>query len=285
MSPRRQGYLFTLPAVVAILLLIGFPVLYVFWLSFSRWYGSQEVPPQFVALRNYTHILLRDDYFHRAFTVTTTFTALTVTASIVLGLGLALLLQREFRGHSLVRTLLMIPVVSTPVAVSLTWRYILVYEGWLNWITSSLGLGVHAWLGAKLVLPVLAVVDVTRWTSLVMLIIMAGLSTLPTEPVEAAIVDGASGLQVLRYITLPLLRPYVGVAALIRAIDAIKTFDIVMVITGGGPAGASEMLYLYGYKVSFHFLTFGYASAVLVLLFLTVLVVSLVIIKLRRASW
>ncbi len=281
----QQAFLFTLPAIIATVFLIGFPLLYTVWLSLHRWYGSHEVPMDWMGLRNYADVLLRDEYFQRSFLITAVFTVFTVTAAVVFGLGLALLLNRKFRGNTLVLSLLMIPVVSTPVSLSMTWRYILHYEGALNWISRSLGLGTHAWLGTQLVIPSLIVVDVTRWTPLVMLIILAGLSSLPSEPYEAAMIDGASSVQMLRYITLPLLRPFIGVAALIRLIDAIKTFDEVLVISGGGPAGASETLYMYAYKVAFSFLTFGYVSAVLILLFLFILVASLAVVRLRRASW
>ena len=288
-NPRRvtqiQGFMLILPAVLAILLLIGFPVLFTLWLSLHRWYGSHTTPWVWRGLRNYAEVILRDEYFRHSFLITGIFTVLTVTGAVVLGLGLALLMNRRFRGQAIVLALLMIPVVTTPVAVSTTWRYILQYEGPLNWITTGLGLGKYSWLGRSLVIPSLVVVDITRWTPLVMLMILAGLSSLPTEPYEAATVEGASPFQLLRYITLPLLRPFIGVAALVRLIDAVKSFDLMMVITAGGPAGASETLYLYGYKVSFHYMTFGYASAVLILLFLIVLVLSMVVIRLRRTSW
>jgi multiple sugar transport system permease protein len=285
LTRRLQGFTLLLPAVIAIILLIGFPLLWTLWLSLHRWYGSHTTPWEWMGLRNYADVILRDLYFRRSFLITGTFAALTVTGSVVLGLGIALLINRESRLQGAFLALLMVPVVSTPVAVSITWKYILQYEGALNWISSSLGLGKTAWLGVKLVLPTLVAVDITRWTPLVMLMILAGLSSLPTDPYEAAIVDGASPLQMLRYITLPLLRPFIGVAALIRLIDAIKTFDEVVVLTEGGPAGASETLYLYGYKVGFHFMTFGYVSAVLVLFFVIILMASLVVIRLRRTSW
>jgi len=284
LRPRQQGFLLTLPAIIALVFLIGFPILYTVWLSLHEWYGSRTLAMDWVGLANYADLILRDSNFHRSFLITVTFTFFTVTLSVMIGLGLALLLNSEFVGHGLVRTLLMIPIVSTPVAVSLTWKYILNYDGLLNSVTHILGLGKQAWLGTQLVIPSLIVVDVTRWVPLVMLIILAGLASLETEPFEAATVDGASSLQLIRYITLPLLRPHIGVAALLRLIDAIKTFDEVMVISEGGPAGASETLYLYGYKVAFSFMTFGYASALLIVLFLIVLVASMLVLRLRRAA-
>jgi multiple sugar transport system permease protein len=276
--------LFTLPAIIAIVLLIGFPLLYTAWLSLHRWFGSRMVPWEWVGPRNYADALFRDESFQHAVLITTIFAAATVAATLAIGTCLALLLHREFRGRSLALAVLLIPIVSTPVAVSMTWKYLLQYEGAVNWITSSLGLGTHAWLGQQLILPALVFVDVTRWTPLVTLILLAGLSALPSEPFEAAKIDGASAFQMTRYITLPLLRPFIGIAALIRVIDAVKTYDEIQVISGGGPAGASETLYMYGYKVSFTYLAFGSAAAVLILMFLIILAVSLFVVRMRRVG-
>jgi multiple sugar transport system permease protein len=284
LTHRRQAFLFTLPALVATLGLIGFPLLYTAWLSLHRWFGSQTQAPEWRGLRNFAD-LLGDDNFLRSLGITVAFTAVTVAAAVVIGLALAIALNRPSGVSPWVLGVLLLPVVSTPVAVSTTWRYVLTYEGLGNAVSRSLGLGTHAWLGQQLVIPTLVFVDVTRWTPLVVLILLAGLSSLPTEPFEAARIDGASTLQVLRYVTLPLLQPFVGVAALLRLIDAIKTFDEVLVISGGGPAGASETLYLYAYKVAFSYLTFGYASAVLIAMFAVILVVSLAVARFRRPTW
>ncbi len=272
------------PAVLTMLLLLAFPLAYTAWLSLHRWFGSHELPWEWVGLNNYVRAIARDPAFRRALLLTLQFTIATVLGSVVFGLGIALLIDRPFRGRTAVLALLLVPVVSTPVAVSMTWKYLLQFEGPLNSITNAVGLGKQAWLGESLILPALIGVDITRWTPLVALILTAGLASLPTEPFEAARIDGASNWQVIQYLTIPLLRPYIGAAGLLRVIDALKTFDEILVISGGGPAGASETLYLLGYKLSFTFLSFGQAAAVIILMFMVILTSSAALARLRRGE-
>lgn len=272
----------TWPTAVVTLLLLAFPLGFTVVLSLHRWFGSATIPWEWAGLDNYVRAVALDPAFRRSFLITLEFTVATVVASAILGLAIALLIDRPFRGRAAVLALLLVPVVSTPVAVSMTWKFMLQFEGPLNWMVSSVGLGRHAWLGEALILPTLVAVDVTRWTPLVVLILVAGLTSLPTEPFEAARIDGASRWQAIRYLTIPLLRPYLGVAVLIRAIDAIKTFDEIQVISAGGPAGASETLYILGYKQTFTFLSFGAAAAIIVLMFLAILGASLALIRVRR---
>ena len=135
-----------------------------------------------------------------------------------------------------------------------------------------------------LALPTLVLVDIWQWTPIVMLMVLGGLTALPEEPFEAARIDGASTWQIFRYLTLPMLRPYIMVAALFRGIDALKTFDSIYVITRGGPGFASETLNLYIYATAFDYLHFGSSSAMLVIFFLIVLSLSAVLIGLRRKA-
>jgi multiple sugar transport system permease protein len=133
------------------------------------------------------------------------------------------------------------------------------------------------------VIPSIALVDVWEWTPLIALICLAGLAGLPTEPFESAYVDGVKGIQMLRYITLPLLKPTIVVAVVLRTIDALKTFDIIYVMTTGGPGTASETLNIFAYDAGFKYMRFGSASAALVALFVIVLLTSLLVLKLRKS--
>ena len=147
------------------------------------------------------------------------------------------------------------------------------------------GIQVVLTASASTVIPTLVMVDTWQWTPLVTLILLAGLAALPQEPYEAAQVDGASPWQSFFYITLPLLRPTIAVAAMFRAIDAIKTFDIIMVITGGGPSYASEILNLYAFTESLNYLHFGYGSVLLIILTLIVTIVALFFNRFRRGGY
>jgi multiple sugar transport system permease protein len=178
-------------------------------------------------------------------------------------------------------------MVATPVAIALVWM--MMYNptlGVMNYLVSLVGLGPYTWVSnAALVIPALAVVDTWEWTPLITLITLAGLATLPIEPYESAVIDGASAAQMFWRITLPLLRPTIIVALLFRAIDCLKTFDIIYVMTQGGPGFASETLNVYTFQVGLFYFHMGYASSLLVILFALVLGVSLLLIKVRRGAW
>jgi len=154
-----------------------------------------------------------------------------------------------------------------------------------QYLVGLAGLGPYKWVSdARVVIPALAVVDTWEWTPLITLITLAGLATLPIEPYESALIDGASSAQMFWRITLPLLRPTIVVALLFRAIDCLKTFDIIYVMTQGGPGFASETLNVYTFQVGLFYFHIGYASSLLVILFTLVLGVSLLLIKVRRGT-
>jgi multiple sugar transport system permease protein len=192
-------------------------------------------------------------------------------------------LNREFAGKGLVKLLLLLPLVATPVAVGIVFN--LFYDptiGLANWALSLFGLPKLAWVSdAATVLPALVLVDVWQWTPMISLIVLAGLAGLSTEPYESARVDGANEAQILWRITLPMVFPTIIAAMTLRTIDGLKTFDIIYAMTGGGPGYASETLNILGYKYSFEYFRMGQSSVVLVVLFLVVLTASLGIMKLR----
>lgn len=280
---RHLALVFLAPAVAVLTLMLLFPLGYTVYLSLHEWFAASPVPPSFVGLQNYV-AMMSDPRFVGGVVRTLVYTALAVVGEVVLGVAMALLFHRPFAGRGVARTLFLLPMVATPVAIALVW--LLMYDpaaGVLNYLLSLVRLPPSLWVNdATTVLPSLVLVDVWQWTPLVMLIALAGLAALPTEPYEAAIIDGASRLQTLRYITLPLLRPYIVVAALFRGIDALKTFDTIYVITRGGPAFASETLNLYIYNVAFEYLHIGSSSAMLVVFFWIVLGLSVALIAFRR---
>lgn len=280
---KNIKWLFPLPTGLFIFLMMIFPVLYTFYVSLTDWDMISGGVISFIGLDNYVN-LLKDPRFFNAVKLTLYFTVLAVGVEVILGVFIALILNRDFRGKNLVKLFLLLPMVATPVAIGLAWT--LFYEptiGLGNYALSLLGLPPSQWLGSKaMVIPSLALVDIWEWTPMITLIVLAGLASLPQESFEAAIVDGASRLQIIRYVTLPLLRPTILIALILRSIDALKTFDIIYVMTTGGPGFASETLNIYAYNLSFNYFRFGAASAALVALFTLVLACNLVVVWMRK---
>jgi len=280
--------LFPAPAVAIVAVIIVYPIVYTGWMSLHEWFASSLNRPRFVGLANYAKILLADTRFHEAVVRTLYFTVLAVAAETVLGVAMALLFNREFWGRGLLRTLAILPMVATPTAIALV--FVMMYHptlGVANYMLSVVGLAPFRWTySSQTALYALALVDVWQWTPLIMLIALAGLASLPREPYEAAHLDGASARQALWHITLPLLRPTLVVAILFRAIDALKTFDIIFVMTQGGPANASETINLLLFNQAFSYFNMGYAASMAVALFAVVMGASMILIKLRRtAAW
>lgn len=280
---KNIKWIFPLPAAIFIVVMMVFPILYTFFVSFTDWNMSSGGTANFIGLGNYV-AMFQEPRFYNAFWLTLYFTVLAVSVETVLGVIIALILDREFRGKNLAKLILLLPMVATPVAVGLCWT--LFYEptiGLGNYALKLLGLPTSKWLASKLaVIPSLALVDIWQWTPMISLIVMAGLASLPTEPYEAALVDGATRWQTLRRITLPLLRPTILIAMVLRSIDALKTYDIIYVMTAGGPGFASETLNIYAYNLGFGYFRFGAASSALVALFAIVLGFSLVVLKIRK---
>jgi multiple sugar transport system permease protein len=241
----------------------------------------------FVGLGNYRQ-LATDARFLEAIGRTFYFTALAVVLPLVLGVLAAVVFHREFPFRGVLRTVFMMPMMATPVAIALVWTMMFHPQlGVLNYLLSLVGLPPQLWVFAPgTVIPSLVLVEVWQWTPLVMLIVLGGLASLPDEPYESALIDGASGWQMFRHITWPLVLPFVVVALVLRAIDALKAFDTIFVITQGGPGTASETINIYLYLQAFAFYNIGYASAVVVVFFVIIVVLSLVLLWARqRTQW
>lgn len=284
-AERNLRILFPLPAAIFIGMMMVFPVLYTLYLSFTNWNLTSGMPAEFVGLSSYLRILAEPRFLH-ALGRTFTFTAFAVVIEVFLGVTIAIILNRAFVGKSVAKLLLLLPLVATPVAVGIVFN--LFYDptiGLLNFALDSFGLPQGRWISSeKTVMPSLILVDVWQWTPMITLIVLAGLAGLSEEPVEAARVDGASQWQILRYVTIPMVMPVILTATILRLIDALKTFDIIFAMTGGGPGYASETLNIMGFKYSFEYFRMGQSSVILVVLFMVVLLCSLGIMKLRASS-
>ena len=278
---------FTLPASVVVFVLMVFPVFYTVYMSLHSWFASSLTAPEFIGLQNFKRAFTQDERFRNAIWLTIYFTLLATALQLVLGIALALLLNRPFRGKGFFRSIFLMPMVATPVAIALVWM--MMYNptlGVMNYLVGLVGLGPYKWVSdVRIVIPALAAVDTWEWTPLITLITLAGLATLPLEPYESALIDGATPAQMFWRITLPLLRPTIIVALLFRSIDCLKTFDIIYVMTAGGPGFASETLNVYTFQVGLFYFHIGYACSLLVILFALVLGVSLILIKVRRGAW
>ncbi len=283
---RKARYVFVAPALIAMLLLTAFPIVYTIWMSLHSWQIGTDPVPVFVGLDNFTKLMPQDTQMHEAIVRTLLFTVLIVGIETVWGITLALLFNRSFWGRGFLRSLAILPMVTTPVAIALIFVMMMhPTSGVLNYFLSFVGLRSNWIYDQSTALLSLALVDTWQWTPLIMLITLAALATLPLEPFEAARIDGANGLQLLRYITLPLIQPAIVVAVIFRGIDALKTFDIIFVMTKGGPGTATETLNIYLFDKAFSYFDIGYASAIVVAFFAIILGFVVVAIRLRRTSW
>ena len=282
---RNLHILFPLPAILFVALLMIFPVLYTLALSFTNWNLTSGMPMSFNGINSYLRVLA-EPRFLDALGRTFSFTIFAVAIEAVLGVAIALILNRAFVGKSVAKLLLLLPLVATPVAVGIVFN--LFYDptiGLVNFVLKSIGLPQGLWVSdARSVLMSLIIVDVWQWTPMITLIVLAGLAGLSEEPVEAARVDGASEWQILRHVTIPMVMPVILTAVILRLIDALKTFDIIFAMTGGGPGYASETLNILGFKYSFEYFRMGQSSVILVVLFFVVFLCSLLIMKLRASS-
>ncbi|MDR7481818.1 MAG: sugar ABC transporter permease [Armatimonadota bacterium] len=283
---RRVGWSFVLPALAILAVTVVFPVVYTAVMSLTRWSASSLHEPEWAGAANYVQITLGDARFWHALLVTGYFSGVAVTAEVILGVALAQFLNRPFAAKGLVQTLLLLPVAGTPAALALVWRNM--YNpsyGILNWFLVSVGLPPQRWLfGPQSVLPSLILMDVWQWTPFVALIVLTAMMALPTDPLEAAIVDGASPWQVFWTVTLPMVRPSVVAAAILRLIDALKTFDQIFITTQGGPGTASQTLVLYIFDQAFRYFNFGYASALIMVLVAVILGSNMLLIRWRKGA-
>jgi multiple sugar transport system permease protein len=275
-----------LPALLVIAIVMAFPLVYLVFMSFHKWSMVGYAPPSFVGLSNFT-ALLDDERFVDSLGRTFLFTALGLASNIPLGFAIALLLVEDFPTRTVLRALLILPMVATPVAMGLVWVVMLDPSlGVVRYLFALIGIeNPPLWLSDSVwVVPTLVAVDAWMWTPMVALICIAGLTALPAEPFEAAMVDGASAWQRFRYITLPLMVPTLVVAAMLRVMDLLKVIDIVYVMTGGGPGHASETINLYNYLVALSYDKIGYGAAVALVLFVLVLLCTVALARLRRVA-
>ena len=276
-------YLLLAPSVLIVFAVLIYPLWDGLRASTQFWrYGK---PLREIGLDNYV-ALWSDAQFLNSLGVTAGFVTLAVTWETILGLALALFCLHEFRGIRLLRTVLIVPMVITPVVVAIVFRLIYASDaGMLTAVSESLGGTPVQILGDPLrAFLALVALDVWEWTPLMFLILLAGLQSLPTEPFEAARVDGAGRWRTFVDHTLPMLRPVLAIAIVLRTIDAFGTFDQVFVLTRGGPGEATRLLSIYGYDTAFKFQQTGFAAAMFVTMGLIMLALALAAVRLLRRA-
>lgn len=282
---RATPYVFLAPAAAITFVALLYPMLRSIWLSFHEWsIGTPPGSAVFVGLANYRW-LLNDDAFWISVGVTLAFAGAVVGLEVLLGVALALVLDRNLRGMSLFRTIFILPMMVAPIVVGLIWRFIYNEQfGPLAQGLKALGLAPIPWLSSPdMALVSVIIADVWQWTPFIFILALAALQGMPSSALEAARIDGATAWQTTRYIKLPLIMPVIAVAALLRLIDAFKVLEVIYILTEGGPGRSTEILSLHIYKTAFVSQQLGRASALSNLLLILVLLLTLALILIRKA--
>ncbi|MGI9091370.1 MAG: carbohydrate ABC transporter permease [Gemmatimonadaceae bacterium] len=275
-----------LPALVFAIIVTQLPFLLTLWYSLRSWNLVRPGSDHFVGLSNYTQVF-GDTVFRGALLHTVLLTGGCVVISTVLGLGLAVLLDREFVGQGVVRTLLITPFLVMPVAIALLWKYMMfdpVY-GIINWVLAPLGVSPTTDWVTKFPLTSVLVALVWQWTPFMMLLILAGLQAQPKDALEAAQVDGASTWKTFVFVTMPHLRRYIELAVLLGTIYIVNTFDQIYMMTQGGPGTASTNLPFYIYQRAFLGFDVGQAAAMGVIVVIGTIVIATFALRLLFASF
>ncbi len=284
-TDRRLRISLVIPAIIGIWLVVGFPLLYAFYISLHNYILSQGGINGFNP-SNYPQIF-KDSLLIGATRNTIILTMSVVISEILIGFGLALLLNnKRLKGRDIYLLILLIPMLMPPITVGTIWRMLLHPElGILNYAMGVIGLPQPAWLGdPRLAMVTIIIVDIWHETSFILLILLAGLTSLPDELYEAAMIDGANSRQQFRFLTIPLMMPTLLVAILIRMIAALKTYDLVYILTRGGPGISTETISYYIYRVAFVFLDMGKSAAMSFLLLLVIVGLTLILMRVMRTS-
>ncbi len=249
---NRVALLLLAPAVLYLLVMSVYPTFYSLWLAFHNYMIYRRDNVSFAGFDNFTD-LLDSEAFGQSFRVTLVFAAIAVSIECALGLAIAVLLDRKMRGANVLRTLLIVPVMISPVGMGLTFRYIFAPTyGLATYLLQCVGIPSPDWTVSTVwALPVVIFIDVWQWTPFVALILLSGMQSVSVEVTEAAELDGLSEWQKLWRIVMPLIRPVVMVIVLIRLIDSIRMFDLVYVVTRGGPGSTTEVLSVLSYITGF----------------------------------
>lgn len=276
-------WVFVAPALIFMVLMMLIPIAMTLSFSLTDWNLLTGKAPAFNGISNYIEILSSSEFWH-SFGITFSYTFLAIAMELVAGVLLAVLINRDFLGKGVVKTIILLPYMMAPVAVGMMWM--LFYEptsGFMNWLFQSIGLPRSGFTSARSsVIPSLAFVEFWQMTPMVVIVCMAGLAALPEDCMEAALVDGASPFQTFFRVKLPMLMPTIFSIGLLRFVDVFKSFDLIYAMTKGGPANASRTLNIYAYETAFSYYKFGLSSAILTVVFIVVLGISFATLKAKN---
>jgi len=281
-NEKHLSYIFILPAVIILFGVAIFPLIFSLSTSFTNFtFGLPNV--DFIGLRNFAKIF-KDDYFWNGLKLTAIFVTVSTTTSLIVGFAIALLIDRLLKGAAIIRTIVLLPMVVPSIVVGIMWLLLFMPDfSVINFFLNLLGINPPQWMltpGWALVAVMIAYI--WQWTPFFILMITAGLSALPIEPYEAALVDGASFFQMIRFITIPLLRPIILLTIVIRMMDAFRVFDQVFVMTAGGPGRSTQVLSLVIYLNGIRYRYLGYASAMSWIMLIIIIILATLMIRLLR---
>jgi multiple sugar transport system permease protein len=275
----KRYFPFLSPALFILIALVAFPTVYLLFVSTQQWLLSMP-NREFVGLGNFTD-LFKAPAFHSALVATIIYVLVSTLLTATAGFVLAFLLSGNLPGRNVIRTIIVLPLIVPPVVAGFSWKFLLSREVGLvgGWFLPALGFEAAMLADPKLAMVSVLIADLWSKTPLMFLIFLAGLQAIPDELYEMATIDGARSGSLVRYIILPLLRPTIGLALVLRLIDAINVFDLIYVMTAGGPGTATQTLPLLGWKIGFNYFNFGQASALAVIMLILVVVPSTIIIR------
>ncbi|MFD1362437.1 carbohydrate ABC transporter permease [Lentibacillus salinarum] len=280
----RLPYLLLLPTLILLGIVTLFPIIYSLVVSFSS-YDTFGNATGFTGLSNYADVFSSSDFWN-AIMVTLLYTLFAVSIEIVLGFTLALMVSKDGKAMRYLRWVLIIPMMLSPLVVAIVFRLMLNTDmGIINYLLQGVGLPKINFLGEPtLAFMSLVFVDIWQWMPMCFLIILAGLQALPQDPFESAAIDGASKFQIIRFVTIPMLKPILVVALVIRTMDALRTFDQVFVLTQGGPGRATETISFLMYRTSMKFTDFGFAAAGLFIVLIITIIISTILIRMMNTT-
>jgi len=260
---KVEPYLYIGPALFTLFIILVYPLGYSLWLSFHDWtMRTFRAGVHFVGFANFIDLITNPEFLN-SLRVTFRFMAFAISLEFILGMALALLMNEDIKGRNFFRAMILLPMMCTNVVIGVTWRLLYNHEfGILNYYLVNWGFQAVPWLSQPTTAFIsLVITDVWNTTSFVALLLLAGLQSLPSEPYEAAKIDGATRWQTFRYLTLPLLRPTILVVLIWRMIDTFRIFDVPYLLTAGGPGRATETVSIYIYRYGFQSFNLSFASA------------------------
>lgn len=277
---KKYGYIYILPCVIILALLTLGPFIYDIVLSLTDRDLVSTQPPKFIGMKNYIDILSSKEFWIATFK-TIEYVFFAVFIELILGFIMALLFQIEFKGKKIIRSLIILPMVATPIAISFMWR--IMYNpniGIINYFLSLIDIKGIEWVSREsTALTSVIIVDIWQWTPFLFLILSAGISALPNDPFEAAIVDGASFLRIIWHVMLPQLKSIITIGLVFRLVDSFKAFDIIYILTGGGPGTSTETLNIQAFLNAFKFLNIGYACAIAIIFIIIITFICNIVVK------